>query len=283
MRHYGLTALLIGGALVLSGCEQSGDEVSRALDSVNVIDESNLNDIMLSVADPNEAVSYFLKVSGEKPERIDLKRGLAQSLIRAQRPQEAALAWENVVAHKDATDEDKVEYADALIRTGDWAKAEQTLDIIPPTHETFRRYRLEAMIADANKEWDRADSFYETAVGLTTTPANVLNNWGFSKLTRGDFPAAERLFTEAITYDRDLFTAKNNLVLARSAQQNYTLPVIPMTKTEQAQMLHTAALSAIKQGNVDIGRTLLERAIDTHPQHFEPAVRALQALDTERT
>jgi Flp pilus assembly protein TadD len=57
------------------------------------------------------------------------------------------------------------------------------------------------MVADSNREWDRAESFYETAVGLTTRPAGVLNNWGFSRLTRGDHDGAEELFLEAISYD----------------------------------------------------------------------------------
>ncbi len=34
---------------------------------VNVIDESNLNDIMLTVADPNEAVAYFDKHAEAEP------------------------------------------------------------------------------------------------------------------------------------------------------------------------------------------------------------------------
>ena len=80
---------------------------------------------------------------------------------------------------------------------GDWAKAETVLDSVPPTHETFKRYRLEAMVADSKQEWKKADSFYEIAVGLTTTPASVMNNWGYSKLTRGDYTEAERLFSEA--------------------------------------------------------------------------------------
>ena len=150
---------------------------------------------------------------------------------------------------------------------------------MPPTFETYERYRLEAMIADSNEEWERADSFYETAVGLTTRPAGVLNNWGFSKLTRGDHEAAERLFMEAISYDPNLFTAKNNLVLARAARGQYTLPLVQMTQVERAQLLHTMALAAIRRGDVDIGRGLLEEAIDTHPQHFEAAVRALRSLE----
>jgi tetratricopeptide (TPR) repeat protein len=266
--------------VALSGCEKTGEnEVNRALQGVNVIDESNLNDIMLTVGDPNEAVSYFQRASADQPDRIDLTRGLAQSLIRAKRPVESVPVWRKVVEHEDATNDDRVDLADALLRAGSWADAEGILDTIPPTHETFKRYRLEAMIADGNKEWDKADSFYETAVGLTIKPASVMNNWGYSKLTRGDFAEAERLFGDAVKQDQTLFTAKNNLVLARGAQRKYELPLVPMTQIERAQLLHTMALSAIKQGDVQIGQGLLREAIDTHPQHFEAAARSLKALE----
>ncbi len=193
------------------------------------------------------------------------------------------MVWKKVVADKDATNDDKVDYADALIRSGEWKKAKVELDKIPPTVETYKRYRLEAMVADSNREWDRADSFYETAAGLTTKPSGVMNNWGYSKLTRGDFKEAEQLFVEAITYDPNLFTAKNNLALARGAQRKYDLPVIPMSQIERAQLLHTLALSAIKQGDIAIGKGLLQEAIDTHPQHFEAAVRSLRALENNVT
>ena len=99
---------------------------------------------------------------------------------------------------------------------------------------------------------------------------------------RGDFQAAEKLFIEAITYDQDLFTAKNNLVLARAAQRKYQLPVIRMTQVEKAELTHTMAISAIKQGDIEIGRGLLEDAIETHPQHFDAAVRTLAALNKNR-
>lgn len=280
MRHGGFLAVCLIGAGLLSGCAETEDEaVERAFRDVNVVDESNLNDVMLTVADPNEAVHYFTRAAQDSPDRIDLQRGLAKSLVRARRATEAAAAWTRVVGMDGATDEDRVEYADALIRTGDWAGAEAVLDAVPPTHETFARYRLEAMVADSNKDWTRADSFYETAVGLTTRPASVLNNWGYSQLTRGDYSEAERLFGEAIRQDQAMFTAKNNLVLARAAQRNYTLPVVPMDQTERAQLLHTMALSAVKQGDVETGKSLLREAVDTHPQHFEEAARALSALE----
>lgn len=268
-------------ALSLAGCQKpgGGNGVSRAFDGVNVIDESNLNDIMLTVADPAEAVSYFERATAEQPDRIDLRRGLGMSLIRAGQPARAVPVWKQVVASREVTDQDRIDLADALIRSNDWDEAEKVLDTIPPTVETYERYRLEAMVADSNREWDKADSFYEIASGLTNRPASVLNNWGYSKLTRGDFRGAEQLFGQAIGYDPNLFTAKNNLILARGAQRNYQLPPIQTTQIERAQLLHTLALSAIKQGDITTGKSLLREAIETHPQHFEAAVRALRTLE----
>lgn len=279
MRQPVIAALCLAGTLGLSACDRSTDaEVQRAIDSVNVIDATNLNDIMLTVGDPAEAVAYFAKASGENPDRIDLKRGLAKSLIRANRPGDATKVWADVAASPEGTMDDRVSLADAYIRTNEWSKAEAELNKIPPTHETFERYRLEAMVADSKKDWKKADSFYETAAGMTTQPAGVYNNWGFSKLSRQDYAAAERLFAQALTYDPTLFTAKNNLVMARGAQRKYDLPVVDVTQTEKAELIYTLALTAIKKGDVAVGKALLEDAIATHPQHFEAAVRSLNAL-----
>lgn len=282
MRHPVFLVVSLAGAMALAACEQkNADEtVERAFQNVNVVDESDLNDVMLTVADPNEAVRHFQRTAADNPDRIDVQRGLAVSLVRAKRYSEAAPAYAKVIKLDEATNDDRVDYADALLRSGDWARAEEELNKVPPTFETFKRYRLEALIADSNKEWKKSDSFYETAVGLTTRPAGVLNNWGYSKLTRGDYADAERLFGDSIRQDQSLFTAKNNLILARGAQRNYALPVIPMSQVERAQLLHTLGLTAVKQGDVETGKSLLRDAIETHPQHFEAAVRSLSALES---
>ncbi|MCK0169290.1 tetratricopeptide repeat protein [Jannaschia sp. S6380] len=279
MRQPVFKILLVGGIFALSACGEAGKtDVTRAVSNAAAAEAESIREIMLTVAEPREAVAYFQRQQEIEPDEIDHQRGIATSLVRAGRQAESVLAWQKVVDHPDSGNEDLVFLADAMIRSSDWAAAKIVLDTIPPTHETFARYRLEAMVADSNRQWDRADSFYETAVDLTTTPAGVMNNWGYSKLTRGDTDAAERLFTEAITYDPKMFTAKNNLVLARAQRRNYALPIVPMTQEERAQLLHTAGLAAVKQGDLDVGRSLLTDAIDTHPRHFEAAVRALQTL-----
>ncbi|WP_282169105.1 tetratricopeptide repeat protein [Ruegeria atlantica] len=281
MRQQFLIPTMVVCGMVLSACEKETEEekVERTYQEVNVIDETNLNEVLLTAADPNEAVTYFKGAAAKNPGRIDLQRGLAISLTRAKRTTEAASAWKKVTTMKGASNVDRVEYAAASVRAGDWATAKSTLDSVPPTYETFQRYRLEAVVADSSKDWKRADHFYETAVGLTTRPGGVMNNWGYSKLSRGDYADAERLFSEAIRQDKSLFTAKNNLVLARAAQGNYNMPVVPLTQVERAMLLNTMGISAIKQGDITTAKNLFREAIATHPQHYEEAVRSLRALE----
>ena len=83
----------------------------------------------------------------DNPDRVDLKRGLARSLVRANQPEQAIAIWNQILATPEATNDDRVNLADALIRTNDWAGAKAELDRIPPTYETYDRYRLEAMVA----------------------------------------------------------------------------------------------------------------------------------------
>lgn len=283
MRHPGLIALLAGSTLALVACNQAREaSVSRAIETVTAVDNQNMAELMLVAGNPTEAVAYFTAQVERNGDSLLNLRGLARSMVRAGQLTESIPVWRRVVAHPEATNDDRVLMADAFIRANNWAEAEATLNAIPPTHESFDRYRLEAMIADSKKQWAKADHFYEIAVGLTTRPAGVFNNWGYSKLTRGAPKEAESLFMQALQHDPSLFTAKNNLALARAGQGRYTLPLVQMTQIERATLLHTMGIAAIRKGDVSTGRTLLAEAIDTHPQHYDEAVRALRALDGGR-
>jgi Flp pilus assembly protein TadD len=281
MRHPILLVLCLGGAVGLTACQKgvSRAQADRAVAEAAMVDQTNLNDIMLNVADPAEGVAYFKNAFAVSPDRIELKRGLAKSLARARQYAEATSILNEIIASPDATDDDRLTLADVLIRDNEWAKAEAVLAQIPPTVETYERYRLEALVADSKQQWKKADSFYEIALGLAAKPQSVLNNWGFSKLTRGDAAGAEKLFLQALTYDPRMFTAKNNLVLARAAQGKYDLPVVDMTQDERAQLLYTAGLAAVKQGDIAQGKQLLQAAVDTSPTYFEAASRSLKALE----
>ncbi len=269
---------IFGLFLALAGCDSRVGQTGRAIDGAAALDRQNLTELMLNAGDPNDAVAFFSRMTAEEPNEIRFRRGLARALIRAGRAEEAVPVWQAVIAHPEATLDDRVNLADAYLRAGQWEQAQEVLDAVPPTHETYDRYRLEAMLADHRRQWERADHFYEVAAQLTPRPAAVLNNWGFSKLTRGDYRAAERLFLDALRHDPTLFAAKNNLALARAGQRLYELPLIEMTQPERAELLYTMAIVAVRQGDIAIARALLEEAIASHPQHFEAAVTALRAL-----
>ena len=136
MRQIGILTLCLSGAVMLSACgdtPRKGD-VNRALQNVNVVDESNLNDIMLTVADPNEAVAYFQRATKDQPKRTDLQRGLATSLVRAKRAPEAVTAFNKLLKMDGSTLDDQVDMADALIRAGDWKAPRPALTRCrPPT------------------------------------------------------------------------------------------------------------------------------------------------------
>ncbi len=278
-----LRATLLFSVSLLAGC---GDGTISAADralpggSLNVIDATDLNDIMLNFADPQEAVNYFRNSLAQEPDRIDYKRGLAISLARAGKHAEAVLIYESIQEAGELTNEDRLAMADAYIRNGGWEEGAAALNAIPPTLETYDRYRLEAIVADHNKDWVKADSFYDIARGLTTAPANTLNNWGFSKRIRGDYEAAEKLFRQALRADPSLFRAKVNLVAVRALRGIYQLPVVPMTDEERALLYYEAAKTAVSRGDRDIAAGLLQQAIDAHPRHFQAAADALAALSS---
>lgn len=275
-----VTAVLLA-ALAVAGCEDhdKAREEIQSLDSLNVIDENNLNDILLDFADPDRAVVYFQSSLAKEPDRLDFKQGLAESLMRAGRLEEAVLAYRNIESSNELTNGDRLRFSEALIQTGSWELGKAQLNTIPPTVETYDRYRLEAMISDFEKTWQKSDAYYDQARGLTTRPAAIFNNWGISKAARGDRKAAEEMFTRAISFDSTLFSAKNNLAISRATRKVYDLPIVPMTKVEQAQLLHNVALQAIRNGDVEIGRGLLEEAVETHPRFYAEASAKLDALN----
>ncbi len=275
-----LQAALLGSIMFLGACGGDISDADRALPDGDLLADEELSEIILNFADPARSVAHFRNAVAQDPENMDLRRALAISLARADQHAEAVLVYEVIAESGALNNSDRIAMADAYIRNGGWEEGEAQLDAIPPTLETYDRYRLEAIVADHNEEWDKADSFYDIARGLTTAPANTLNNWGFSKRIRGDLEDAETLFRQALRADPSLFRAKVNLVVVRALRGEYNLPVIPMTDEERALLYYEAAKVAVNHGDRDIAKGLLEEAIDTHPRHFAAAVDALRALSS---
>lgn len=272
------TILTLAGGLALAGCGEREPNFDSAPTSLNALDSVNLTELMLTTGEPEAAVEFFGTSLRQQPDRVDFQRGYAVSLTRADRHDEAVIAFERLDEAGDLEPGDRLTFARSLIRLNAWDRAEAQLSLVRNGENDYRWNQLNALIADNYERWDVADGFYARARGLTSEPGPILNNWGVSKMSRGDMEGAARHFSEAVRYDPDNFGAKNNLAISRALRGNYALPVVPLDEEERAQIYHNLALVALRQDEVDIARGLLELAVETHPRHFAAAADKLAAL-----
>jgi len=276
------TTLALGALAVftLAGCqEMKSDEERRAVDPINIIDEANLNDLMLTVGDPESSVSYFREAMARDPSRVDFKRGFAVSLSRAKRYHDAAVVFSELDKEVGLSDDDKVEYAFALTKLERWSDVDRVLNSVSPSYETARLYLLRGIQHDQNKDWVLADAAYGRAVELSAQPAIALNNWGVSQMSRGDLPGAIKTFEQVVYLDPTMFDAKNNLVIARGLAGDYRLPPVSVSETEKAILYHNLALIALRRGDTAVAKGLLASAMEVHPLFYPEAADKLKALE----
>jgi Flp pilus assembly protein TadD len=265
--------------LVLGGCE--GGMASREDPLAgNIIDDAELADLLLAAGDPEESVGYFTTALAAEPDRADFRRGLAVSLARARRYPEAARVFGELVERGQAEPSDRLEYGMISARLDRWDDVRTIVAALPPGMNSASRYMLEAMLADHEQNWPAADAAYAQAQALSADPAEVLNNWGVSQMSRGALPAAEDMFESALSFDSRLFSAKNNLAIARGLQGDFQLPAVPMTEAERAILLNNLGVIALRSGRTDIAKGLFAAAVETHPQHYAAAASRLAALES---
>ena len=263
--------------LGLTACES----VSNTPDPLagSVIDEANLNELMLTAGDPEDAAEYFQQSLAREPDRADFRRGLAVSLARAKRYNEAARVFQELITLNQDKPIDRLEYSFVAMRLDRWDDVKTLSQSFPDGLQTSRRYVIDAMVADQANDWAAADAAYARAEKLSSRPAAVLNNWGVSQMSRGDLTAATAIFTRAVSFDSRLFNAKNNLAIVRGLQRQYNLPLVPLSDEERAVLLNNLGIIAMRQGDERIARGLFAAAVDAHPQHYASAADKLAALE----
>ena len=190
-------------ALGLSACESVSDKPDPLAGSI--IDEANLTELMLTASDPSSAVDYFEQSLAREPDRADFRRGLAVSLTRAKRYNEAARVFQELITLNQDQPVDRLDYSFVAIKLDRWDDVKTLAQSFPDGLQTPRRYVIDAMVADQNNDWATADASYARAEKLSSRPAGVLNNWGVSLMSRGDLAAAAAMFTRAVSFDARLF------------------------------------------------------------------------------
>jgi len=90
---------------------------------------------------------------------------------------------------------------------------------VQPNH--VEAHHLMALITDRARDFTASDHHFETAIAAAPRNANLLSDYGFSKLQRSDLKSAEALLTRALSIDPSNSFALNNLGTVQARQGRY--------------------------------------------------------------
>ena len=173
----------LGAILCLSAVVACGGDAAPitpedvdALEPLNAISTSNLTKIILTVSNPEDAVDYFREGLAREPDNLEFRRGLGQSLAQAGRHTEAAILYQNITADGITTEEDRLIYAEILVRENEFEAAAGQLAVLDDQPNKYSYNLLNAVVADHYEQWSLADGYYERARSLKARPTAVLNN-----------------------------------------------------------------------------------------------------------
>ena len=90
---------------------------------------------------------------------------------------------------------------------------------VQPNH--VEANHLMALISDRTRDFTASDHHFETAIAADPRNANLLSDYGYSKLQRSDLKTAEALLTRALSVDPTNAFALNNLGTVQARQGRY--------------------------------------------------------------
>lgn len=137
-----------------------------------------------------------------------------------------------------------------------------------------------AQLSDLGRDWTRSDEAYAKALAATDKPTLVRNNYGISKLARGDAKGAADEFNQALAIDPNFERAKTNLDLANAADGR-SISDLAEAETDpkkRAQLLNNYGYVAMLQGRYDDAETYFNAALKAHPAFYKPAFENLNVL-----
>lgn len=255
------------------------DEVLSELDKDD-IEFARMSSLVAQKGSPEAGVRYFKDLIEKDPDNLTHLRGLALALSHARRHDDAARIWRTVLEKGGDQVQDRFGHLRALARARRWDEAaEQLAEIGESAPWTLRDRLFAAVVLDNTGQWAAADVAYSRALSGAERPAQILNNWGVSKMGRGDYFAAAQLFNQALAIEETLTVAKVNLTLASALQGDFSLPSITMGEIERAHLYHDVGLIALRRGDRETARRLFRAAVDQHPRHYRKAADRLAELD----
>lgn len=169
----------------------------------------------------------------------------------------------------------------AALRIGDDERAIQLLSRATSLpNPTWHAWNALGVAADFRSEWNLADKCFEEASRLAPSNAALINNRGWSLLSRGKWAEALVFLERAAALDPDSARTKNNLELARAALSSDLPERQPgETASSWASRLNDAGMAAELLGDRQRAIAAFSRALETSNQWYARAANNLEAIN----
>lgn len=132
---------------------------------------------------------------------------------------------------------------------------------------------------DQSRRWAEAEAAFAQALKVTTDPATVLNNRGYSRMLQGRLDLAKADFMAALRRDPGSATARGNLRLALAMGGAYDSAIAGATVAEKAALLNNAGFAAALRGDYPRAKELLAQAQQAKGEFYGRALGNLQLAE----
>lgn len=170
----------------------------------------------------------------------------------------------------------------SALQVGRVADAQSLADCaVAAAKPSWRAWNARGVAADLVRDWASADQSYANARELAPQEAEVINNQGWSRLLRGDWPAALPLFEKAAALDPGSQRIANNVELARVAL-GASLPKQRPGESahDWAERLNDAGVAAQLLGDKKRALAAFTQALEASPTWYQRASDNLQTVST---
>lgn len=147
---------------------------------------------------------------------------------------------------------------------------------------SWKAWNVKGVVADMEGDWAGADEAFARAGSLAPAEAEVLNNFGWSLLQRGEWARAVTLLEQAVALDPKSPRIRNNLELARAAVAEDLPQRRPgESDSDFAARLNDAGVVAAQRGDRDRAIAAFSRALAVSDTWYARAANNLERLQQQ--
>ena len=226
---------------------------------------------------PVQAREMVRAAVGAGASGLAVDRLLADLAFAEGRWAEAIVRYDALIAAGERGSSVFEQAAVAALKQGDDAKAMSLQQQAAATPNAgWRTFNIRGVLADRAEDWAAADAAYRQGLKLEPSSAELLNNYGWSLLLRGQWSDAHRQISKAAALSPEDRRIAANLDLAASA----LAADLPSRRQGESSFSYAARLNdtgilALRAGQKDKAQAAFARALELSEHWFTRAANNL--------